>query len=46
MENYTNIPVYNSRFTGILLENACICVVFPLSGLLDKENSEGSGAAM
>ena len=46
MENYTNIPVYNYGFTGILLENACICVVFPPSGLLDKENSEGSGPAM
>lgn len=46
MGNYTNIPVYNIRFAGNLLENRHFFVFFPFSGLLYEENSERSGAAM
>ena len=46
MENYTNIPVYNIRFTGILLEKRRFLVFFPSSDLLYEENSECSGTAV
>ena len=46
MGNYTNIPVYNARFTVILLEKQRFRRIFPLSSLLYKENSERSGTAM